>query len=110
MAFPDVSTGYKDAIRAFFKSSENIRWDQHPGTHQTDQTYAWWVLHSADTSKVSAGVGTPVTRESDYLWIKFFRHFYSEKLLDNLELVQSYIRKVAQLTVQATATSIMRVI
>jgi hypothetical protein len=85
MTFPDVSTGYKDAIRAFFKSSQNIRWDQHPGTHQTDQAYAWWVLHSADTSKVRASVGTPVTRESDYLWIKFFRHFYSEKLLDNLK-------------------------
>jgi len=71
MALAEVSTGDKDAIRTFFKGLKDVRWHEHTGAHEPDQSYAGRILHSSHAGEIRTRIRTPVTGKSYDLGIKF---------------------------------------
>jgi hypothetical protein len=69
-----MSTRNQYPVGAQIKGFKNKIRVNPAGTQYPDNPHIGWILKTADTCQVSGGIGTPVTRKCDDLWIKFFSH------------------------------------
>ncbi len=77
MAVSDVSTAYKDAVRAFLKSFQYLVRSHRCGTQSPDGPHIWRILKSTDSGKISAGVCAPIAQKTKDYRFKLFRHIVS---------------------------------
>ncbi len=70
MTFAKMSAHDHDAVSPFFQSvKDEIRVD-HASTHDTDSFHVGRILKSGYAGKISAGIGAPIAKETDYGWFK----------------------------------------
>ena len=87
MAVTDVSAAYQNPVGPLLQGLEDEIRGNPARTHDPDHPDIGWVLHSADTGQISAGISTPVTAKSDDFRFELSSHrvFF----LFNLVVVQA---------------------
>jgi hypothetical protein len=74
MAIAEMSPGDQNPVGPHLKRFDKEAGVHASGTHEPDDRHIGRILESAHTGKIRSRVSTPVTRECNDLWIKFFSH------------------------------------
>jgi len=76
MAFPYVSAGDKNAVKAGFETMDHEDGVYPSGAHGSDDPDRRRILNPRDTCQIRARIGTPVAKKRQDLRFKWLSHVF----------------------------------
>jgi hypothetical protein len=89
MAVADVSAAYQNPVGPLLKGLEDKVRRDPARTHYPNHPDIGWILHPTDTGEIGAGIGTPVTTESNDFGFKLSSHWLYSPVNTYFEICSS---------------------